>query len=146
MLLSSRPAASERPDEPDQLRRMITRSATPVAVALIIGLARPARADMSAESPPPQFSQTDVAVIERNATLRELYRYNPWLTYRVLRTIDAEAKTRSDMPVEPRDLPEPGPFDEKKDPDLGTFQKNAPEAAADLFALIKRASGNAPAK
>lgn len=141
MLRSSRPAASERPDEPDQLRRMIARSATPVAVALILGLAGPARADMPAEAPP-QFSKADMALIERNATLRELNRYNPRLTYRVLRTIDAETEPKKNMP---RDL-KPGPFDEKKDPDLSTFQKNAPEAAADLFALIKRASGNAPAK
>jgi len=146
MLGTSPPAAPERPDKPDQMRRMITRSATPFAVALILGLAGPARADLSADPPLPQFSETDIARIEQNATLRELRLYNPWLTYRVLRTIDAEVGTRRDMP-EPRPPSGPVPFDEEKDPDLGKLQRVAPEAAADLFDRIKRASGtNPPAK
>src|ERR1700761_1110392 len=105
-------------DEPDRLRRLITRSATPFAVALIVGLAGPVSAELAAEPNLPQFSKTDIERIQRNASLRELYRSNPWLTYRVLPTID-----------------------EKRDPDLGQFQRVAPEAAVDLFALIKKASG-----
>jgi len=146
MLGTSPPDAPGRSDKPDQMRRMITRSATPFAVALILGLANPARADLSAEPPLPQFSKTDIALIERNATLRELYLSNPWLTYRVLRTIDEEV-LRKEIPPDPRPPSGPVPFDEKKDPDLGNLQRVAPEAAADLFALIKRASGaNPPAK
>ena len=131
----------EQPDEPDQMRRMITRSATPFAVALIVGLAGPARAELAADPPLPQFSKADIELIGRNATLRELYLYNPWLTYRVLRTIDAEAGAKDMKPDQPRPPSKPGPFDDKRDPDLGEFQRVAPEAAVDLFALIKKASG-----
>jgi len=131
----------------DQLRRMITRSATPFAVALILGLASPARADMTTDPPLPQFSKTDVARIERNATLRALYISDPWLTYRVLRSIEAEGVTRTDMPGEAKpaaDAVATAPDDGSSDPDLDNFQRIAPEAASDLFALIKRASGTSP--
>jgi hypothetical protein len=125
---------------------MITRSATPFAVALIFGFASPARAELSADHALPQFSQTDIDRIGRNATLRELYLYNPWLTFRVLRTIDTETATKKDMPSEPGRPPGPAPFDEQRDPDLGELQRVAPEAAVDLFALIKKASGTNPSQ
>lgn len=130
-------------DRPDPLRRMITRSATPFAVALIAGFACPVRADLAPDPALPQFSKADLALIERNATLRELYVYNPWLTYRVLRTIDeADGARRRDAMPGQTPPPASTPFDEKRDPDLGEFQRVAPEAAVDLFALIKKASGS----
>jgi len=133
-----------KPDEPDQLRRMITRSATPFAVALIFGFAGTARAELAADPPLPQFSKADIALIERNVTLRELYLYNPWLTYRVLRTMDAESATKKDMNPDQQHPSASVPFDEKRDPDLGEFQRVAPEAAVDLFAMIKKASASNP--
>jgi len=125
---------------------MITRSATPFAVALIFGFACPAHADLLPDPALPQFSPSDIARIERNVTLRNLYLHNPWLTYRVLRVIDEAVETRRD--AVPGQKPPPGspPFDEKRDPDLGEFQRVAPEAAVDLFALIKKASGSTPAQ
>jgi hypothetical protein len=128
-------------DEPDRLRRLITRSATPFAVALILGLAGPVSAELAAEPNLPQFSKADIERIQRNASLRELHRVNPWLTYRVLRTIDEQSATRQEVIPDDRHPRKPAPFDEKRDPDLGQFQRVAPEAAVDLFALIKKASG-----
>jgi len=141
MLGKSHQVVVKQADGPDRLKRMITRTATPFAVALIIGFANPAHAELVADPPLPQFSKIDFERIERNATLRELYLYSPWLTFRVLRTIDAEIATKKDMlPPESQRPPEPGPFDRRRDPDLGDLQKAAPEAAVDLFAMIKRAS------
>lgn len=134
----------EQSDRADQLRRMITRTAAPFAVALILGFANPAYAELAADPPLPIFSKTDVDRIERNATLRELYLHDPWLTYRVLRTIDGGVVTNKDMKPEQGVAPGPAPFDEKRDPDLGEFQRIAPEAAVDLFALIKRAAKSNP--
>jgi len=143
------PSALEPGGKSDQLKRMITRSATPFAVALILGLACPAVAEIT-EPPLPQFSKTDIARIERNDTLRALYSSNPWLTYRVLRSIDAGAATNRDMlpGAQHQTAPVTAPhFDPGRDPDLDHLQRIAPEAAADLFALIKKASGiNPPAK
>lgn len=133
-------------ERPDPLRRMITRSATPFAVALIAGFACPVRADLAPDPALPTFSKADLALIERNATLRELYVYNPWLTYRVLRTIDEAGGTKRDSMPGQSPAPASPPFDEKRDPDLGEFQRVAPEAAVDLFALIKKASGSSPAQ
>jgi hypothetical protein len=144
MPASDRKTSDPQPGEPDRIRRMITRSATPLAVALILGFASPARADLASDPALPQFSKTDIERIERNATLRELYLYNPWLTYRVLRTIDEET-ARKDSAPEGRSSG-PAPFDEKRDPDLGQLQRVAPEAAVDLFALIKKASASSPGK
>jgi hypothetical protein len=138
MLGSDQQTPAEKSGEPDRIRRMITRSATPLAVALILGFASPVRADLTSDPPLPQFSKTDIERIERNATLRELYLYNPWLTYRVLRTIDEETGKKDNVPDQPSSGP--APFDEKRDPDLGKLQRVAPEAAVDLFALIKKAS------
>lgn len=137
---------NENTDRPDPLRRLITRTATPFAVALIAGFACSARADLIPDPALPQFSKADIVLIERNATLRELYLYNPWLTYRVLRTIEEFSGTRRDADPNPSPPPSPPPFDEKRDPDLGDFQRVAPEAAVDLFALIKKASGPGPAQ
>jgi hypothetical protein len=131
-------------ERPDLLRRMITRSATPIAVALIVGFANPARADLASDPALPKFSKADVARIERNATLRELYLYNPWLTYRVLRTIDESVGMTKDAIPNRQPSPATSPFDEKRDPDLGELQRVAPEAAVDLFALIKKASTSNP--
>jgi len=131
-------------DQPDLVRRMITRSATPFAVALILGFAGPACADLIPAPALPQFSKADIARIERNATLRELYLHNPWLTYRVLRTIDeSSGTTREAKPSQPPS-PATGPFNEKRDPDLSELHRVAPEAAVDLFALIKKASTSNP--
>ena len=138
MLGSDRPTSDQEPGEPDRIRRMITRSATPLAVALILGFASPVRADLTSDPPLPQFTKGDIERIERNVTLRELYLYNPWLTFRVLRTIDEETGRKDNLPDQP--LSGPAPFDEKRDPDLGKLQRVAPEAAVDLFALIKKAS------
>jgi hypothetical protein len=150
MSASDQQNPDRQPGEPDRIRRMITRSATPLAVALILGFASPVRADLTSDPALPQFSKTDVERIERNATLRELYLYNPWLTYRVLRTIDEETgketrkSNRDNVPGAAAPSSGPAPFDEKRDPDLGQLQRVAPEAAVDLFALIKKAGASSP--
>jgi hypothetical protein len=137
---------NEKLDRPDPLRRMITRTATPFAVALIFGFACPAHAELVPDPALPQFSPADIARIERNATLRNLYVRNPWLTFRVLRAIDEAVETKRDALPSQSPPPTSQPFDEKRDPDLGELQRVAPEAAVDLFALIKKASSSRPAQ
>ena len=131
-------------DKPDLIRRMITRSATPFALALIVGFARPLRAELLPDPVLPHFSTEDLTRIERNATLRELYLHNPWLTFRVLQSMDEAVASRRDLLPGPASSPAASPFDEKRDPDLGELQRVAPEAAVDLFAMIKKASTTNP--
>jgi hypothetical protein len=101
-------------------------------------------AELASEPALPQFSKLDFERIERNSTLRELYLYNPWLTFRVLRTIDEATASKKELLPEQQPRSGPTPFDEKRDPDLGELQKVAPEAAVDIFALIKKASASHP--
>ncbi|MFL9828672.1 hypothetical protein [Rhodoplanes sp. SY1] len=113
----------------------------PAVLALTLGLTGTAAADIQASPPRPEFSAADLATIARNESLREAVATSPWVVYQVLRAIDAEASQGRDLLVPRPGLNKPtADFDHARDPDLKTFERVAPEAAHDLFLLIKKAS------
>lgn len=118
--------------------------AAPATLALTLGwTASPAEAQLSSEPDRPVFSAAERPIIARNASLRERVSTEPWLVRRVLDTLANRAgdATRSALPAPTtRDLPLERRFDSAVDPDLGTFERASPEAASDLFQLIKKAS------
>jgi hypothetical protein len=89
--------------------------------------------------PRPEFTAAEETVIHRNSTLERLAQRDPWLVRQVL---DAIAKAESEG-ISDRGLmkgkyerpPEPG-----SNPDLDRLSRASPEAAHDLFQLIKKAS------
>ena len=91
---------------------------------------------LTAQAAGPAFSPAEQAIIARNASLREGVRKDPGAVRRALDTLAADrpAGTRS------REGSVEGLFDEKTDPDLGKLQRASPEAAYDLFQLLKKAS------
>lgn len=116
---------------------LICRGLGPVALALTLGVGLPAKADLSRAEP--VFSVADSATIARNASLRGIVDRDPWLVHKILRTIESSGETREfKSPVRPS---KPPPKMEKpsEDPDLEAFKRSSPEAANDLFQLIKQA-------
>lgn len=108
-----------------------------VAIALPLGSvsAKPSR---SVERP--VFSLQDHTIIERNAALRRLVNRDPWLLRRVLDAItaadhlsgSAKSTERSAITGERHPVP-------SRNPDLDNLERSSPEAAHDLFLLIKKA-------
>ncbi len=89
----------------------------------------------------PIFSPQDRIIIERNASLKGLVNRDPWLVRRALDTIAADAQPQ---PVV-RDMKEgqvvgEQPSPPSRNPDLDHLERTSPEAAHDLFQLIKKAS------
>lgn len=124
--------------------------AAPATLALTLGLmASPADAQLAAEPDRPTFSAAERSIIARNASLRDKVSTEPWLVRRVLDTLAHRTgdATRSALPAPAtRDLPLERRFDTVVDPDLGSFERASPEAASDLFQLIKKAgAANQPA-
>jgi hypothetical protein len=112
-----------------------------VALLLTVTQGNPGRADLSHSESPPFFSAADQQIIKRNATLSQLVKRDPWLVKQVLQAIAAP----------PRQAPETGgrqgmtrergavaPVSDR-DPDLQQLERSSPEAAHDLFQLIKKA-------
>jgi hypothetical protein len=90
-------------------------------------------------APAPAFSAAEQAVIRRNSALHALLPRDPLLVRRVLDAI-ASANTggaRSNDGGKPR-KPERPP-NPKSNPDLENLGRASPEAAHDLFQLIKKA-------
>lgn len=117
--------------------------AAPATLALTSGLiVSSAEAQLLAEPDRPTFSVAERSIIARNASLRDRVSTEPWLVRRVLDTLANRTgdATRSVLPAPAtRDLPVERRFDTAVDPDLGTFERASPEAASDLFQLIKKA-------
>lgn len=103
----------------------------------------PALADLRHAEALPAFSASEQAIIHRNAALSALVGTDPWLVRRVLDAITVAGASRSGGDAErtpPRQYerpPEPA-----RNPDLDYLGRSSPEAAHDLFQLIKRASEN----
>jgi hypothetical protein len=116
-------------------------------LALFVAMALPvasACAEPSHGGKRPVFTVQDQAVIERNATVKGLVDRDPWLVRRILDAIAA---------AEPLPAPGAGPSARSaivsdqtpaptRNPDLDHLERSSPEAAHDLFQLIKKASGN----
>ncbi len=135
----------DRPFVFDRLsHHWLSQTVAPVLVALSLGLSSTAKAELVLTTPNPIFSTTDLAAIERNEVLHAAVTRDPWLVYRILRQLEASDRNRDLLPS--RDPAGPRDFDSKHDPDLEQFQRVSPEAAHDLFLLLKKASSGGQAK
>jgi hypothetical protein len=104
--------------------------------------ATPALADLVHSNAPPEFTVDEQTVIHRNAALDGLVRRDPWLVRRVLDAIvrsNAEtAPDFSDRTAVRRRYERPA--EPERNPDLDHLGRSSPEAAHDLFLLIKKAA------
>lgn len=109
----------------------------PAVLALTLGLAQPARADMTTPNAEPSFSPMEVEMIARNESLRSALKTEPWLVFRAVKILEQpHPSDRGDAFTEPKRQP-----GSHHNPDLDHLQRIAPEAAQDLFALLKKAGG-----
>jgi hypothetical protein len=112
-----------------------------IAVAVIALLTDPAFADLQGISTgAPTFTRDEIIIINRNATLSELSKYNPWIVRKFLDAIEKAASGKSLSP------PPPSPGGNEADPDMDRMQRASPEAVHDLFQLLKQAGDKKPDK
>ena len=103
-----------------------------IAIAsLLIG---PAFADLAGSSLQPSFSKEEQIIIDRNSSLLELSKSNPWIVRRILDALEAVTSGDGDN----RPPPQPS-NDAPQDPDFDRMQRASPEAVHDLFQLLKQA-------
>lgn len=145
---------------------LVARNLAPALLALGLGLADPVSA--SGPTPLPVFTAAELRIIARNESLRTLLAHEPWLVHRVLKDMERQRTSPERRQVAPeprqappdlRQAPQERPvapesrsvlgdeargvpkdrFDRKRDPDLRGLERVAPEAAYDLFLLLKKA-------
>jgi hypothetical protein len=103
-----------------------------IALAVLALLTEPALADLqSAPAGTPTFTHEETVIIERNATLSDVSKTNPWV---VRKLFDAVEQSQPD-----KNLPSVPSDNDSADPDLDQMQRASPEAAHDLFQLLKQA-------
>jgi hypothetical protein len=114
-------------------------------LALLLALAlpvTPGRADLIHSTAPPEFTVEEQSVIHRNVALDQLVQRDPWLVRRALDEIsksNAEASPDFSDRTAVRHRYERPPQPERN-PDLDHLGRSSPEAAHDLFLLIKKAA------
>jgi hypothetical protein len=96
-----------------------------IMTTLLIG---PAGADSTGA--PPSFTPDEQVIIDRNASLRDMSKANPWVARRLL---DALQK------IGPESKSHQAPPPTGNNPDLDRLERSSPEAALDLFQLLKQA-------
>jgi len=102
------------------------------------------------------FTPADEVVIERNQVLQDLRRVSPRDVRRILDALAFASSKRNEDPEfhrkparrmqrdnNPADRPA---FDPEKNPDLVVYQRSSPEAAHDLFQLLKQIKGSGDKK
>jgi hypothetical protein len=120
-------------------------------LAMAMAMALP-MASANAQSPKgagrPAFTVGDHAIIDRNATLKGLVERDPWLVRRVLDAIQAadQGSQRSAEPMARSAIMTDQTPTPSRNPDLDHLERSSPEAAHDLFQLIKKASGSSKNK
>jgi len=93
----------------------------------------------------PTFSADDTLIIRRNEALAALTETDPWLVRRALdamATAPAVSSRSADTPSNNKGKRKSGyeqPPQPQRNPDLDSFSRTSPEAAHDLFLLIKQA-------
>lgn len=105
-----------------------------------------------ASAAPRPFTIAEEAIIERNEALRLVYETDPALVRRVLDALKSRGQSKDkqrdvfgpgapgDQRAGRHDPAQPGEaFDPGANPDLAIFQRGSPEAAHDLFQLLKKA-------
>lgn len=101
---------------------------------------------------PRPFTIAEEAIIERNDALRSVYETDPGLVRRALDAMKFRSQGKDkqrdvfgpatpgnpggEAPILPGDAIDPA-----TNPDLAIFQRGSPEAAHDLFQLLKKAAG-----
>jgi len=114
-------------------RWLSSAGAAPAVIAMTLGLTHAAVAEIGARPEQPAFTSTDLTIINRNESLKQIVTEDPWVVYRVLRAMDGAARELVTPAVRPEVRVDP-----KRDPDLGDLPRVAPEAAHDLFILLKK--------
>lgn len=112
-----------------------------VPVALLIAFwGSISLADLRHNAEGPQFTPAEAAIIGRNPTLQNLRQRDPWLVRQAVDLIGkAETKSsESRARAGTTRLPDFG-ANFGNDPDLQKLERASPEAAHDLFLLIKKA-------
>jgi hypothetical protein len=117
-------------------------------LALACALLQPANAA------PRPFTIAEEAIIDRNEALRSIYETDPALVRRVLDALKSRGQSKDKQRSAfgprvpggqdsvPHDPSQSGAeFDPATNPDLAILQRGSPEAAHDLFQLLKKASG-----
>ena len=128
----TKPPFSTRPSH-----HWLSRTVTPALLVLSLGLSASARAELVLTTDAPAFTAAERATIERNQTLRAALGREPWLVFKALRELRDVDRTRDVLLS--RDPGADRDFDAERDPDLDQFQRVSPEAAHDLFLLLKKA-------
>jgi hypothetical protein len=113
-----------------------------VVVLLLNGLAAQASAQTrEVIELRPQFSVTELTVINRNKTLKSLLPKDPRVVRHALDTIATMQTSHETRTMDQRDSSRNRPPKQREpDPDLAELERSAPEAAHDLFQLIKQAA------
>jgi hypothetical protein len=104
-----------------------------LAAALTALVVSPACADLQGSPASPSFTREELVIINRNASLQEMSKSNPWMVRRLLDAMEkAEpGSTTSQSPARSDETSD--------DPDLDRMQRASPEAVHDLFQLLKQA-------
>jgi hypothetical protein len=117
-----------------------------LAALAIVVLSQASVAQRPSGAERPSYTPSEQALIDRNAALAKIVDSNPELVRRAIDAIEAaqaDSGTRSSPPPSRkngrRTKVERAP-DPKHNPDLDQFGRMSPEAAHDLFQLIKNAS------
>lgn len=110
-----------------------------IVAYLIAGITEPAFADLQGVPiDAPEFTHEETIIIERNATLLEVSKTNPWIVRQLFDTVEKTQSGQSETSPSPSDS-----NDNATDPDLDRMQRASPEAAHDLFQLLKQAGQKA---
>lgn len=109
-----------------------------LSIAIAFLLIGPAFADLEGSSLRPAFSKEEQIIIDRNSSLLDISKSNPWIVRRILDALEAAASSDNDNKSsrQPSD-------DNSKDPDFDRMQRASPEAVHDLFQLLKQAGKKA---
>lgn len=130
--MDKRPARRAAPELGGAWLRQAARPMLLVLTLVGVGLAGRAWAETGT-----RFSQAEQAIIARNASLRDAFATAPAT---VRRALDALESARAGQPrAAPPIEPELGvdDFDPAEDPDLAELQRVSPEAAHDIFQVLK---------
>lgn len=115
------------------------RAAT-LLIALVLAACGIASAQQRTDAP--RFTLTEEVIIARNDALDALMKVDPWSVRKIIDAMAAARQRPSQSQERQRDVGERRNdavrIDPGRNPDLDVFQRASPEAAYDLFQLLKR--------
>jgi hypothetical protein len=110
-----------------------------LAAALAVLLTDPVSADLQGSPASPSFTREELVIINRNASLLEMSKTNPWIVRSLLDALEKAEPGSADY-----QSPPPPSGENSGDPDLGRMERASPEAVHDLFQLLKQAGEKRP--